>query len=632
MLSPGKYHLEVPREPEANLEWRERLYSFLAKKGREEAREAVRRMCRADLLFYVNAFVFQFNPNPIGSQLEVGPFCTWEFQDRDLTYGDRAAGRVGILQCIEERKDLVVEKSRELGATWMMLLVKDWMAAFHRHKHFLLLSKDEISVDDGTPDSLFGKLEFIHERLPGWLFGKPRKRELKIEYATGSWIVGRASTKSAGVGGRATAIFFDEFSRFGAGKRNSAFEVLRSTADVSKCRIFNSTHTEIGTAFDELTRRPDMRKLVIHWTDHPEKRRGLYRHDPLDPAAGADGIVRLDPDYEYPDGFAFVADGRPLGGVRPGLRSPWYDEECTRRDARAVAMDLDVDVRGATRQFVDPQMIDRLKRYDCIEPLWVGDLTVDPDRGRCTGLVPAPGGALSMWVRPDFHGRVSRGRYVIGCDVSYGQGATPSVAVIYDADRGQQVGTYATAFQPPDRFALSVAALGRLFCTDGGSEAALIWETSGPGSGFKKKLYDLGYGNVFYRVDERKNPPERSDEPGWFSSPQNKVLLVSSFAAALNSGDCQVRDVRILEDCLAFKHDGKGGVEHPREKAGEDPATGGEAHADFGVGAAVGWRMVEEVGHGTPDEPANEEPTPITLAGRIALAEARSEQMLEQWN
>src|ERR1051326_4444421 len=158
-------------------------------------------------------------------------------------------------------------------------------------------------------------------------------------------------------------MFIDEFSRITEDR-----EVLGSTADTTGARVFNFTHMGLDTAACELSQRPDVRKLVLHWSQHPDKRPGLYQ-------VTAGVVEKLDPAYQYPADYPFVTDGSPTGGPFPRLRSPWYDEECRRRQSpRDVAMHLDINPQGAMAQFFNALVIRQLQEQHAAAPLWEGDV------------------------------------------------------------------------------------------------------------------------------------------------------------------------------------------------------------------------------------------------------------------
>lgn len=128
------------------------------------------------------------------------------------------------------RGDLVIEKSREMGISW---LVCGWVAhQFLFADNFVagLISRVADKVDKaGDPDTLFykiranlGLLDQVppHLRLPVWMRPKGFTLEdhsslRQITHPTKSnVIVGETTTETAGVGGRATVRINDEAARF----------------------------------------------------------------------------------------------------------------------------------------------------------------------------------------------------------------------------------------------------------------------------------------------------------------------------------------------------------------------------------------------------------------------------------
>ena len=215
MLSPGSYHLRVPKSPLKNLRFRQ----WLLKRCMEEKsyRRAVIEMCRQDIAFFISTFVWQFNPKKKNTAA-VGPFILWDFQEAVLLDRPESVRMpeitkgMGVIWCYENDRSLVVQKSREMGISWLMLLVQDWLALFHPYFQSLNISRSADAVDDKSPNSLFWKLRFVHEYLPDWLKGEIKQEKMYLGYdRTKSVITGEASTGRAGVGGRAGVIFVDEF-------------------------------------------------------------------------------------------------------------------------------------------------------------------------------------------------------------------------------------------------------------------------------------------------------------------------------------------------------------------------------------------------------------------------------------
>lgn len=586
MLSPGKYHELVPKDLEENIKYRLWLHNLC--KADPKFRRTVREWCRQDILFYINSFCLQFNPEHFGN--EEGPFITWPFQDISIIGGEvDGEHEWGILECIEDREDARWPKSREMGASWIVLMVIDWLGRFSRRKKMLVVSRDADAVDrPDDPDCLFWKLDFIHQHLPKWLAGTVKRRKMGITYLdTSSTINGEANTISAGVGGRAALALFDEFGQFKDGE-----EIYSRTADVSHCRLFVFTHKNSQSMAYDLcydAQYSGMREIKTHWTQHPEKNKGLYRYDEQH-----NKVEVLDKTYKFPDDFVFNMECKPTGGPYPGLRSPWYDKECRRRPARAVAMDLDIDPQGASEQFFEVQLIKILKGM-CQEPLWKGDILFDRETAKPLGLAENHGGLVHLWINPKSLTEVPVMRCGGGADLSWGTGATPSCLSFINGTTGEKVLEYVNANMGPHDFAYVCVALCRLFKDEDGEGARLCWEIQGPGIVFGRKVVELGYRNIYYREDEDALGKMRTNNltPGWNPTAKAAMGLLSPYQDALKYRKLVNRSWYALDECNNFVYTADG-VEYKKRGSKKKDADALEArvhHGDIVIADALAWKM-----------------------------------------
>jgi hypothetical protein len=574
----------VPKERRRNVKFRR----WLLLKCRDDLalRQAVWAACRADPLFYVNAFVWTFDPR---LDTKTVPFATFPVQDEAI--------RV-MLACIREGRDLVIEKSRDMGASWISLTVMEYLWHFHPGFTFLMVSRKEDLVDKpGDPGSLFWKVDFIHKHLPTWLMPpgwNPKDHRKRMHFdnpALGGTIDGEATTGAASVGDRRSAIFLDEFSRM---EGDVGWQILGGTADATRCRIFNFTPWGTGNAAYSLARRGDMRKLRLHWSDHPEKAAGLYRYD-----TEAKKLETLDAGFPFPADYPFVLDGK--------LRSPWYDGECQRRaNDREVAQMLDIDYLGSAYQFYDSSVIDALRRQDARAPLWQGDVLCD-EAGRFEGLIEKEGGPLRLWMNPTTHGKIPFGKFAAGADIAAGTGATNSCLSVVNCETGEKVAEYATPYARPEQFARTCVALCRAFGDGAGEGCRFIWEQQGPGIVFGLEIIRLGYRNVYYRRNEQSLSKKESDTPGWYPSPDNKRSVHERYRAALAQRKFVNRSAEALAECLAYVVAATGHVEYGGGAAGDDPTGARVNHGDRVVADALAWKLAEEVPQAArtenPDEP-----------------------------
>lgn len=520
-----------------------------------------------------------------------------------------------IVDCILGGHDLVIEKSRDMGASWMCLLAMEWLFHFHAGTSFLMISRKEDVVDaPGDPDSLFWKLDFVHKHLPGFLrVGVERRRLHFGNLDNGSTIDGESTTSAAGVGGRRTAVFVDEFSRIEEG-----YQLLSGTADVTRCRIFNFTPWGVGNAAHEMASRRDVRKLRLHWSEHPHKAAGLYRMEP-----GTAMPEFLDPGYVYPPDYPFFPDGK--------LRSPWYDGECRRRgNDREIAEMLDIDYQGSEYQFFDARTVEELKRETACPPSWEGDVAFEEGPTvRFKELVEARGGPLKLWCPRGADGRPPEGTYVVGADISSGTGATNSCLSVLDCRTGEKVAEYVTPYLRPDQLAPRAVALCRYFRSPGEEGALFCWEMQGPGLIFGQKVIASGYRHVHWRTAETRLGKPTSDTPGWYPSPDNQRMVLEEYRSALSSRRFVNRSREALDECLRFVHRKTGEIEHAEISGGRDPSGARVNHGDRVIADALAWKMAQASGtltrNGDGDRP---EQAVGTLAWRRTLHQARK---VEDW-
>lgn len=617
-----EYHKSVPRNLRGNLLFRQKLLRLCREKP--DYRSAVKRMCERDPFFYINVFGWQYNPNAVSTEysggsmsLKIGPFITWEYQEEAFEE---------LLDCIARRRDVVIEKSREMGASWLCLWVIEWMWRFTPMSSFLLVSRNAKAVDDASSNSLMKKFDFMHDHMPEWLLPKvDRVKFFMKNEDNGSEITGEASTGKAGIGGRGTAIFVDEFSQIDEDR-----EILNRTASTSGCRIFNGTHKGTGTALYDLTNpsgatKTFIKKIQMHWSKHPDKSKGLYHFD-----RASQQVVPLDKDYNYPEDFEFVTDGTPTGGPFPGLRSPWYDMMCTKMDsAREVAMDLDIDAKGSVEQVFDALMIRALKQR-CQPPRWEGDIIVD-DVGKAQ-LIERAGGPLRLWCQLDRNGLPPKGVYGFGCDLSTGFGATNSCVSGANARTGEKVLEYTNASIEPTPLAALVVPVCRMFADEGGEPALLSWETPGPGLIFGKRVIESGFRRVYYRTTEHSLNKVVSETPGWNNQPDNMYSLISEYSQALRTYRFVNRCEAALEEALSFKFKADGYMEHSGASNSKEYSGARVNHGDRVIADALAYKMVKQLNVMAEkvEERVDGPPRLNSLANRRLMAErAASEQ--EAW-
>lgn len=523
----------VPRDLEGNKKWRRKLYASAETKKGVISRERLR--CQEDFLYYVNAYCFTFDPRKEPSCI---PFCTYEFQDRAAET---------IIDCIPDR-DLLIEKSRDMGASWLILTIFEWFWHFHGGKTFLLVSRNEDYVDKiGDPKSLFWKIDYLHDHQPEWLL--PRKKRKKLHLGNsdnGSTIDGESTTGDVARGDRRTAIMLDEFAAVKEGAK-----VLAATTRASNCRIFNSTPQGTGNAFYDVAHSGKVRKIRFHWSEHPERNAGAYR-----------------------DSYG-------------KWTSPWYQTECaSKTSAVEIAQELDIDYMGSGSPFFDSIMIEDLKRA-VRAPLHVGDMHFDLERELHGHWQPMQGGLYKLWVQLSDTGLPPPEReYAIGADVATGKAHTygsNSVMSVVDRMSGIKVAEMATPSMSPDDFAHHCLATGRFF-----NNAILVWEANGPGGAFGSTVADRGYPNIFMRKrGDVSGKKQFMTAPGWWANKDTKRALLGDYAINLRNQKFKNWSIEAVNELQYYQYGPGGKVSHSRSDSGPDLSGCGENHGDRVIADAL---------------------------------------------
>lgn len=615
MLSPGDYYRDVPTDLAANLRFRIALLERC--KESAEVRQAVRHMCENDIVFWLAAFAWQFNPRKKAKAM-IRPFIPWDFQIEALLDDNDSPDGPGILWCIDNSQDLVIEKSRDMGISYLLLFVATWQFLFHPPTAILAISRSEDAVDkSGDHKSLFWKVDFILRYQPAWLLGgydatnSAHRQKLLFSHPNGASIIGEASSEKSLVGGRGTWALIDEFSQI-----REAREILRRTQGTTDCRIVCGTHKGTGSVFAEICdpqtqAGSEFEKKVLHWSRHPEKKRGLYCWSKTKRRVEA-----IDPDYQFPPDYPFVLDGTPFGGPRPGVRSPWYDRAARRiGDERGVAEDLDINPAGSVSTVFPADLIQDLIEEYCQPPLWTGEAKYD-QTGRLLELEQRPGGNLKMWIKPS-NGKLPEGVFCGGADVAEGVGASPTCFTFGNAETGEKVIEYTNGKIAPREAACLYVALARaLRDPETNLGARIAWERDGPGISLGQQVTEeLKYRNVHMHVLDKKFLVRASDQPGWYPSPDAMDALLREYKDALRRRLFTNRSEAALKECLQFELDHMGHAKHSTVVNPKNPHHARINHGDHVVADALCWKLIKMLGK--LSKPGVKEPPKVALPGSI---------------
>lgn len=597
--------IAVPKEAAANRKWRmNALWDGAKVPG---AAKALREQCAKDIVFWVNTFCFTFDPRLEGQK--VVPFTTYQFQDDAL---------LRLSSAIRKGYDVGIKKSRDMGASWINLVVFTWFWQFHPMNNFLAVSRNESYVDGpSNPKSLFWKIDFLLEHQPKWL--KPagiKRTSMHIgNLDNGSVIDGESTTGEVGRGDRRTAILMDEFAAFAVA---DGYNALAATQSATNCRIYNSTPKGSSNAFYDVIHNGEkdgsVEIISMHWSAHPEKNRGLYTSE-RDPATGRLKVKLLD-DWRgfvevkrqqvlYPDNYPFILDDK--------VHSPWYDRECSRSPSKMlIAQELDIDFAGSDYQFFDTEAVEKYCSEFCREPEVTGSLVYTPETCTARKFEPDGKGFWRLWIPVSVRGEIARDRrFVMGVDVAAGTGASNSTICVYERGTNEKVAEYANPNILPDEFGRVVVAAARFF-----NNARVVPDASGPtGKVCLTRILTEGYSNIYVGSDKTKLDGRDMGKWGVYLNPAKRTEVLHGYRDAIANRSVINRSRIAMEECREFICTMQGFIEHSGAARATDPSGAAANHGDRVISDALA--AMELADNSSREEPQEPEIPQDTLAWRM---------------
>jgi hypothetical protein len=568
LVPQAQYNPNGSLNLDANIRFRREVLTRAV--NNRELQEELEVMCARDILFWLNTFGWTYDPRPRsdGRPLKI-PFVSYGYQDEAMLL---------VNQGIEEQKDVMMLKSRDMGATWIMVAVFVWRFLYKHDETFLMGSrKEELVEKPGDHKTLFAKVDFLFEHLPSFL--KPKAVEIertKLHFGNllnGTTIDGESTNADFAAGDRRTAIALDEFALMDNGGQIDAI-----TSQTTNCRLFSSTprgRNHMHKRWEIINDGESGYLINMHWSRHPEKAVGLYYDD-----AGK-------------------------------ARSPWYDAAAKKIGHRQlVAQELDMDFVGSGFQFFDEEALLKQEELYVRMPYMVCDLEIL--NGKLEGLYQTETGRLKLWISPDGSNKLPDNRmYTIGADISTGTGASNSVLVVGDCLTKEKVAEYCCADMAPQEFAKIAVILGKMFLGPNDREAYMCWEGNGPGAAFGEKVIELGYSNYYRKKAEHSLVRKDSDIPGWYSTREYKRVLLESYRQALAEERFMERSKWCLAECRKYIYNDQQVPVYERGDTLEDPSGARENHGDRVIATALAWRMIRELDGGTIKDDANSSDVPI---------------------
>lgn len=229
---------------------------------------------------FINHWVDTYDPRNAGTPIPTHmPLVMFERQENLVEF---------LLAMIRGQQDGLIEKARDMGATWVCSAFSVWLWIYWDGASVGWGSRKEHYVDKiGDPDSIFEKIRMIIRRLPSFFLpeGFNAKEHLAfmriVNPKTDATITGEAGN-NIGRGGRKLIYFKDESAHY-----THPEEIEAAIADNTRVAIDISSVNGIGNVFHRKREAgvewdggeaagEGVNVFIMDWRDHPHKNQEWY--------------------------------------------------------------------------------------------------------------------------------------------------------------------------------------------------------------------------------------------------------------------------------------------------------------------------------------------------------------------
>lgn len=354
------------------------------------------------------------------------PFTLWPMQAQ-------------ALKVIDQNKQSVILKARQIGLTWLCLARALWLMIYRDIAVVSIFSRREVDAKYLLGED---RLRGMYNHLPDWMLeGHETVTDNVLEWGISNGSVARSFPTSAGDSYTATYVMVDE-----ADLAEDLNSLLRSV----KPTIANGG------------------KIVLLSRADKEKPMSAFKEIYQEAVKGNNGWAPIFlPWYAH-----------------PGRTQEWYEEEKKDIQSRTKALDdLYEQYPNTADEALAPRATDKRIPMD-----WLRDVYKAEEGDRNLGLE-----GLTVFRKPE------TGRsYVIGADPAEGNpNSDPSAAVVLDVSTGEEVAIIQSTYQP-NTFTDYLEKLSRFY-----NDAEVLCERNNHGHAVLLKFAEDGFEGTLNGLDTR---------------------------------------------------------------------------------------------------------------------------------
>jgi len=454
-----------------------------------------------------------------------------------------------IIKSYEKFNRNIITKPRQAGVSTTTAAYIAAKCAFgdpeNQHKVLILANKQTLAQE------FLKKVKDFLDQIPYWVWGiddieesyldTDSKGHLKLK-STKCEIRALATSKDALRGFTPTFLVMDEaaFIDNGADVFGAALASLGTGGRISLISTPNGMDPLYYKTYNGAKSKDNTFNIVeMKWHQDIRYNRGLRWLKGEDTEIKCDSVGRTKLRWEY-SGKTYETTESSIDDYEVMLKdgwkpsSPWYEEmSADMGDPKKIAQELDVSFIGSGGNVVDDEHVSFHEENNVLEP----DVMTEMER------------SMWIWKKP-----IEGHKYILGCDVSRGDGKDSSTIVILDFDGLEQVAEFQAKI-PPDVLAEVVFKYGNMY-----SAYTIVDITGGMGVATVLKLMDMGYKHLHYDDPKSRKLSQKyarskykeGDKVPGFNVGNTRLQMVSELEEHIREGKTIIRSQRMIEELRTF--------------------------------------------------------------------------------